>query len=361
MDEAIVGYLQCPACRRGALVVNALERNGAELITAVVTCAECETWYRVEDGLLELLVPSLRLPEVDAAFRRRVVSLTGSWNYQTQGETDAGDEHKLGQKTFYDDDASSYEIQLMRLPFWRSFDRAYIARIQSMAGRGTTMVEIGGGSGRLSIPMHGHFGLVLSFDISEAMVRRAMSRRDALSPRPKNLHYFVADAENIPIRSGIADITIFSGILHHVAAPDRVIQEAVRTLGADGRLIGMENNRSFFRPIFDWLMRMKKLWNEKAHPEHFVISSRELERWLADAGINGTVWTSVFIPPHVFSAFPLAWASRLLAVTDALGRAIPWIRKQGGLILFAGEVAGGGGPHDAVRVGAAVDRARGTA
>lgn len=337
MDEAIIAYLCCPACRAGTLAVDAIEREHRELKMAVVTCTACRTWYRLEDGLLELLVPSLRLADVDARFRARVEKLRGSWSYDALSAQEAVDEHKLGQKVFYDDDASAYETQMMRLPFWRSFDRSYISRIRDLAGPGSTMVEIGGGSGRLSIPMHGHFGMVLSFDISEAMVRRAMARRDALTPRPTNLHYFVADAENIPIRSGVADMSIFSGILHHVAHPQRVIAEAVRTLRPGGRFIGMENNRSVFRPVFDLLMRMKKLWNEKAHPDHFVISGAELERWFAEVGVKGAVWTSVFVPPHAFNALPTDWASRLLALTDAAAGSLPWLRDQGGLILFTGE------------------------
>ena len=337
MDERILAYLCCPACRTGSLAVDAIAREQRELRTAVVTCTSCRTWYRLEEGLLELLVPSLRLPDVDARFQARVQKLRGSWSYDAVSTTDTVDQHKLGQKVFYDDDASAYETQMMRLPFWRSFDRSYISRIRDLAGPRSTMVEIGGGSGRLSIPMQGHFEMVLSFDISEAMVRRAMARRDAITPRPSNLHYFVADAENIPIRSGVADISIFSGILHHVAHPQRVIAEAVRTLRPGGRFIGMENNRSVFRPIFDVLMRMNKLWNEKAHPDHFIISGAELERWFAEVGVKGAVWTSVFLPPHAFNALSLDSASRLLALTDAAAGAVPWIRDQGGLILFTGE------------------------
>jgi SAM-dependent methyltransferase len=164
-----------------------------------------------------------------------------------------------------------------------------------------------------------------------------MARRDAMTPAPTNLHYFTADAENIPIRAGVADITIFSGILHHVAHPQRVIAEAVRTLRPGGRFIGMENNRTVFRPIFDLLMRLKKLWNEKAHPEHFLISGAELERWFADAGVKGSIWTSVFVPPHAFNALPVTWASRVLKLTDMAAQALPWVRDQGGLILFTGE------------------------
>jgi ubiquinone/menaquinone biosynthesis C-methylase UbiE len=169
------------------------------------------------------------------------------------------------------------------------------------------------------------------------MVRRAVRRVGKLSPKPNNIHFFVADAENIPVRPGCADIAIFTGILHHVAHPERVITETARALKADGRLIGMENNRSLFRPIFDRLMKWKRLWNEEADPEHFVISSRELHAWFADAGVKGKAWTRVYVPPHVFNALPDGAGKWLLRITDAVGQRIPGLRHNGGLVFFSGE------------------------
>jgi ubiquinone/menaquinone biosynthesis C-methylase UbiE/uncharacterized protein YbaR (Trm112 family) len=334
----IADYLCCPACRGGNLIVDPLERTGEDVQNAVVSCDTCATWFRLEDGLLELLVPSLRLPATDAAFRARVVRECGGWHYDTGPAVNAAvDEHKLGQKSFYDADADSYETSMMRLTFWRSFDRAYTRTIEEFAGQRSVMLEVGGGSGRQSIPLRDSFKTILSFDISEGMVRRAIRRRSETPTGAHNVHYFVGDAENIPVRSGCADAAIFSGILHHVAAPDRVLSETARALRAGGRFVGMENNRTVLRPLFDALMTVVRLWNEKAHPEHFTISSRELHQWFAQAGLAGTVWTSVFLPPHVFNAVPSSVADWMLRVSDALGRSVPGLRNQGGLVLFKGE------------------------
>ena len=302
-------------------------------------------WYRLEDGLLELLVPELRLPGTDAAFRARMVQSGKRWNYGSNSPTDGpGDEHKLGQKLFFDEDAAAYETKTMRLPFWRILNRLYLRTIVEWARGHSTMIEIGGGSGRISIPIRSSFKTILSFDISETMVRRAMRRVGKLAPRPTNLHFFVADAENIPVQSGSADVAIFTGILHHVAHPARVISETARTLDADGRLIGMENNRSFLRPVFDRLMQFKRLWDEKAHPVHFIISSRELHAWFSKAGVTCKAWTSVYMPPHVFNALPDRVGERLLRFTNAVGGRIPVLRHHGGLVFFTGEKTSPKGP-----------------
>jgi ubiquinone/menaquinone biosynthesis C-methylase UbiE/uncharacterized protein YbaR (Trm112 family) len=337
-EQVIDEYLTCPACGAAQLHIDSFERVGPEINNGVVSCRQCATWYRLEDGLLELLVPALRLPATDAAFQARVSREFGGWRYATGPAQDVAlDEHKLGQRVFYDEDAGSYETSMMRLPFWTSFDRAYTRTIESFTGHRPVMLEVGGGSGRQSIPLRDSFSTILSFDISEAMVRRAMRRFSEVENSKRNIHYFVGDAENIPVRSGFADAAIFSGILHHVAAPDRVIRETARALRAGGRFVGMENNRTVLRPLFDTLMNLVRLWNEKAHPEHFTISSRELHAWFAQAGLTGDVWTSVFLPPHLFSAVPASITDSLLRVSDTVCRSVPGLRNQGGLVLFKGE------------------------
>ena len=341
-EQVITDSLCCPACRGPNLSVEPFQMSGRDIHNAVVVCSECATWYRLEDGLLELLVPALRLPGTDAAFRARVTREFGPWKYdEPEPAAHQADDHKLGQKAFYDEDAGSYETGMMRLAFWRAFDHGYTRIIESFIGPQSVMVEVGGGSGRQSIPLRSTFDTILSFDISEAMVRRAMRRLAEADTGHRNVHYFVADAENIPVRDSCADAAIFSGILHHVAAPDRVLRETARVLTQGGRFVGLENNRTVFRPLFDRLMQVARLWNEKAHPEHFTISRGDLERWFAAAGLSGVVWTSVFLPPHLFNLFPVPVAERMLHLSDKVAHRVPGLRDHGGLVLFKGEKPAG--------------------
>lgn len=134
------------------------------------------------------------------------------------------------------------------------------------------------------------------------MVRIALEKRDQCAGSG-NIHYFIADAENIPVKSGLIDVAVFSGILHHLENPQIVIKDTIRTLVPGGRFLGIENNSSAFRFIFDLLMRMKRLWNEKAHQEHFIMNHRELERWFKEAGVFVKTWTSIFLPPHILNFF----------------------------------------------------------
>ena len=56
------------------------------------------------------------------------------------------------------------------------------------------------------------------------------------------------------MKSGVIDVAIFSGILHHLENQQIVIADIVRTLVSGGRFLGIENNSSAFRFIFDFLM-----------------------------------------------------------------------------------------------------------
>ena len=138
------------------------------------------------------------------------------------------------------------------------------------------------------------------------------------------------------MKAGLIDVAIFSGILHHLENPHIVIKDTIRTLASHGRFLGIENNSSAFRFIFDFLMRLKRLWNEKAHEEHFIINRRELERWFREAGVSIKTWTSIFLPPHLLNFFRARQAERLIRVTDAFCQRLPWVHLQGGLILFSG-------------------------
>ena len=85
------------------------------------------------------------------------------------------------------------------------------------------------------------------------MVRIAQEKRDH-GAHARTVHYFIGDAENIPVKSGVIDVAIFSGILHHLENQQIVIADTVRTLVSGGRFLGIENNSSAFRFIFDFLM-----------------------------------------------------------------------------------------------------------
>jgi ubiquinone/menaquinone biosynthesis C-methylase UbiE/uncharacterized protein YbaR (Trm112 family) len=334
--EVIEAFLVCPGCKKDDLFTVSFLENQGDILDGVVACGSCRNWYRVEGGLLELLMPSLQDATRKRAFRNRFESMWDGWS-EDEGSSlqQSGDAHKQDQKAFYDEDALSYETQMLRLPFWNAQTAIYLQTIRSFASGCGVVLEVGCGTGRISLPLGDVFEAILSFDISESMVRIAQEKRDH-GAHARTLHYFIGDAENIPVKSGVIDVAIFSGILHHLENPQIVIADTVRTLVPDGRFLGIENNSSAFRFIFDFLMRRKRLWNEKAHEEHFIINRKELQRWFGQSGVSVKTWTTIFLPPHLLNFFRVAQVERLIRATDAICQRLPWLNLQGGLILFAG-------------------------
>lgn len=330
LPDSVARLFACPCCR-GELDLASFPSGDA----GAASCRSCGAWYRVEGGVAELLPPRLQDASRRTAFRDRHVADWAGWAKCPADPSQPDDHHKLEQKSFYDEDALAYETSMLKLPFWQAFDRTFRGLIRSSGGG--LLVEIGCGTGRISVPCRDRFEAIVGFDISEAMVRTAERKRREI-PDGGHLRYLVGDAENIPLRDGVADAVVFSGILHHVESPGRVIAEALRVLKTGGRYWGLENNRSAFRPLFDALMRISTIWNEKAHEDHFIMSAREIRQWLVDAGAGtgAETWTSVFLPPHLFNALSVEKAEALLVGSDAAMRRVPWLRDQGGLVLFSG-------------------------
>ena len=80
---------------------------------------------------------------------------------------------------------------------------------------------------------------------------------------------------------------------------------------------------------------MKRPWNEKAHEEHFIMNHHELEWWFSEDGGSCKDLDQYFLPPHVLNFFR-AQRAQGIRVTDAICPHLPWVRLQGGLILFSG-------------------------
>jgi len=334
MDEATArNHLVCPACRRGPLEIRPFEAHDGAVSNGVLFCGPCREWYRIENGLPVLLLPALRDPERDRGFRDRFRKHWDGWD-SARGVGSAagpGDAAKLESIAFFRDAAKSYDRGITDSPFWNAFDASFLDAVRRSArGRGI-LVEAGGGTGRLALPLSRDFGTVLCFDLSEEMAARA---RDRFAGRP-NAHAFVADAENIPLKPGTADCVVFSGVLTYLDSPGTAIAETARILADDGVMLGQENNLSLLRPLFNLLKKSMKCWTAKSYPEDAALSLAGLEEWLAAAGLDSSVWTEIFLPPHVFSLLPSRWTDGVLRLTNSLGRRAPILSRHGGLLLFS--------------------------
>ena len=134
--------------------------------------------------------------------------------------------------------------------------------------------------------------------------------------------FFVADADAIPFRDEVVDGVLCFGSLHHVPSPARTLAAAARVLREGGFYIGVENNKTPLRPIFDLAMRLRPLWKEEAGAEAHI-GQADLERWTAGTPLHLVSRPTVFVPPHLCNWIGVPAASRLLRWTDAVLGRIP--------------------------------------
>jgi hypothetical protein len=105
-----------------------------------------------------------------------------------------------------------------------------------------------------------------------------------------------------------------------------------------GTYFGLENNVTVLRPLFDLLQRLRPIWHEEAGAKP-LMSARELSDWFAAAGMVVDAHSSVFLPPHVANRFSAGSAQRLIEATNRVGRNLPFLRRQGGLLVATGTKA----------------------
>ncbi len=344
MDEAIAReFLICPACRTGPFTIIPFERDDRGLVHGILRCDACRSWYRVEDRLPELLPHDLRDAARGRAFMARFHDRWQGWSSGSAPApvpSDGSRVLKAEQMEFFRTQAGRYDDGITAAPFWIAFDRLFLDAIGRAGAKRGVLVEVGCGTGRLAPRLAEAFRTLLGFDLSEAMAREAMRRFSACGTLPGRALHFVADADHIPVRGGAADCVLFAGVLSYVAMPAVALAESVRILAEDGVLLGHENNASVFRPCFDLLMALHESWVAKSYPPHGALSGADLVGWLGAAGMSASYRTEVFLPPHVFNLLPPSRAERLMRFTNATASRLPWIRRQGGLLLFSGRRKG---------------------
>lgn len=104
-------------------------------------------------------------------------------------------------------------------------------------GEGDVVVDLGAGTGLLSLPAARSAAAVYAVDYSQPMLRRLVER--ARADRLENVHTVVADMRAVPLEDESASVVVSSYAFHHL--PDEgkelALAEARRILRPGGRLV----------------------------------------------------------------------------------------------------------------------------
>ena len=91
-----------------------------------------------------------------------------------------------------------------------------------------TLLDAGGGTGRVAEALRPHIGSVIVADVSRGMLAQA---------RQKNLAVTSAETERLPFADGTFDRVMMVDALHHVVHQADTVRELYRVLKSGGRLV----------------------------------------------------------------------------------------------------------------------------
>jgi ubiquinone/menaquinone biosynthesis C-methylase UbiE len=115
-------------------------------------------------------------------------------------------------------------------PFARIYARKRAIVLAEVHGRDRQILDVGGGMGRMAIPLSAQHFVVLS-DLSSHMLERA---RFASGPR---LRLVLADACELPVDNAGFDYVLAIDLVPHLPDPQRALREFHRVLRPGGTLI----------------------------------------------------------------------------------------------------------------------------
>ena len=333
MNRNLDKILVCPRCSAQAFRVEEYEASDSQVHEGRLICTACGTWFRIEHGVADLLPTHLRREDLYRQFAER----------HGIRETAVGDapreEFKASQIQFFKSHVESYEEDVVNQPLYIAFGEVRFLRwIGDHLSSGDSVLDLGCGTGQPCLDLARKGIRVVGVDIAEEML--ALGQKKAAAEHLDGLIDFIAaDAEAPPVAPGSFRASLFLGALHHLPDPAKAIVGAARSVAPGGWVYSQDPHDSALRFLFDWLMKVKKLYDEEARDEP-LLSERQLRDWMTAAGLDARTRLSIYLPPHLFAVLSVPAAARLLKVSDAFFGAIPGVRRWAGYVIAEGTKRG---------------------
>jgi ubiquinone/menaquinone biosynthesis C-methylase UbiE len=144
------------------------------------------------------------------------------------------------------------------LPFTRL---AQVLKVLDLPHTGT-LLDAGGGTGRVAETLRPHVDCVVVADVSQGMLAQA---------RQKNLTAVSTETEHLPFPNGTFDRVLMMDALHHVVDQAQTVRELYRVLKAGGRLvIGEPDFRAFSVKLIAAAEKLALMRSHFLYPEQIV-------------------------------------------------------------------------------------------
>ncbi len=334
--------LRCAACETDSLDLNPFQLSGEDRCRlGVLVCRSCGAWYPISDHVVDLLPAEHAAPGTRRSFFEANRARLEEFGLEPPPPAATGDdfEEQAHQREHFDDlarrdDRFSYGA-LGRQPFQRAIRSLHFEEWAPLIRPGSLVLDIGCGDGISTFDVARFDVDVIGLDISGEQIRRASERAEREGF--ENVIFAIGDANSLPIASRAVDYVLCYGSLHHVPDPERTLRETARVLAPGGSYLGIENNTTPLRPIFDALMKLRPIWLEEAGAEA-QLGSKELRRWTAATSLRVETKATVFVPPQLCNLIGYRASRGLLRATDWIFGRLPLLRRWGGLISIQGRM-----------------------
>lgn len=330
MKKKDLSFFCCLACMADlSLKIFEPEEPADSVTEGALVCKSCKTWYPITDGIPFLLDRGYYAYWDVQGFVRKWGGKFDFDNYKLLNRKTVPE--KLKQLNFYNEDSELYDDLVADSPFWKASDWNILAKWTGEMAIDGAVLDMGCGTGRCAIPLARSGRHVIATDLSIGMLKKAISKsaQDGVG----DITYFLADAEDLPLKHGVFSTVLSFGMMHHVANPSAIVEGAGKFLMPGGHFYALENNASPVRFLFDMLMKLNKLWNEEAG-NHPLFARKEVEDFITDNGMCPELRTSTFLPPHLFNLMGYEFAKKALSATDWFFGHIPLLRTFGGQLVI---------------------------
>lgn len=216
----------------------------------------------------------------------------------------------------------SYEGSDYQTAFWDAGERAYEDQAEAVALRrllapgGKLLLEVGAGAGR-NTPRYANFDRVVVSDYSLTQLQQAQARLG----RSERYIYVAADVYRLPFVAGLFDASTMIRVLHHMADPQRALQQVRRVLQPGAVFILEYANKQNLKAILRYALR-QQTWNPFSYePVEFAelnydFHPQAVRSWLKDSGFQ--LQRQLSVSHFRMSLFKRLVPLRLLVGMDAL-------------------------------------------
>lgn len=218
----------------------------------------------------------------------------------------------------------NYEGSDYQTTFWEQGGRAYEDGAEAVALRrllppeGKILLELGAGAGR-NTPRYRGFRRIVLLDYSLTQLQQAQNRLG----RSENYTYVAADVYRLPFAPGLFDAATMVRVLHHLAQPERALQE-IRDVLSPGAIFILEYaNKQNLKAILRYILR-RQTWSpfSKEAVEfaalNFDFHPAAVRGWLSQAGF--ALQRQLTVSHFRMGVFKRLLPTRLLVAMDSLAQ-----------------------------------------